>query len=71
MRNCRTRGHPSTLPQPGPEYVNSDVVNHRAPQPTSHHNEASRNQVHGGPTTTGSHRDPFDMSKKISVISIA
>ena len=56
--------HPGALSHPGPEYVNSDVVNPRAPQSTSHHDDAStRHQMHGATTTSGSHRDPFDMSK--------
>ena len=60
--NFRVRGHPGVLPQTGPEYVNGDVVNPRAPQITSQHNDTSRNQIHGATTTAGSHRDPFDMS---------
>ena len=55
--------HQGALSHPGPEYVNSEVINPRAPQSTSHHNDASRHQMHGVTTTTGSHRDPFDMSK--------
>ena len=50
------------MPQPGPEYVNGDVVNPRAPHSTSHHIDTSRNQMHGAAAATGSHRDPFDMS---------
>jgi len=53
------RGHTGALPHPGPEYVNGDVVNPRAP---SHHIDTTRNQMHGAATATGSHRDPFDMS---------
>ena len=60
--NFRARGHTGALPQPGPEYVNGDVVNPRAPHSTSHHIDTSRNQIHGVATATGSHRDPFDMS---------
>ena len=50
------------MTQPGPEYVNGDVVNPRAPHSTSHHIDTSRNQMHGAAAATGSHRDPFDMS---------
>ena len=65
------------MSQPGPEYVNGDIVNPRATQlgntstgvsggpgntNTSHQNEGIRVQSHGA-TSSGSHRDPFDMSK--------
>ena len=58
----RNRSHQGLLSQPGPEYVNQDVVNPRATQTVSHQNEGARNQTHGA-TSNGSHRDPFDMSK--------
>lgn len=55
------RGHQTCLSQPGPEYVNQDVVNPRATQTVSHQNEEARNQTHVT-ASNGSHRDPFDMS---------
>ena len=57
----RNRGHQSCLSQPGPEYVNQDVVNPRATQTVLHQNEEARNQTHVT-ASNGSHRDPFDMS---------
>ena len=73
----RNRNHQGVLPQHGPEYVNGDVVNPRGTQLGSsaiagagasispNSNEGARSHANGTTSTTGSHRDPFDMSNTL------
>ena len=77
LQKYRNRNHQGVLPQHGPEYVNGDVVNPRGTQLGScaiagagasispNSNEGARSHANGTTSTTGSHRDPFDMSNTL------